>query len=278
MSNPMLRDFGATSDGRPQQGQYAQNGRIQEYGQSAGQVATADKLQGMYDRPAAGPAQTGRMTMTDVVMRTAMTLGTVVVFAVIGWFVPALMLPGLVVGFVLGLVNAFKREPSPVLIMTYAAAEGLFLGGLSMAMEYSAYPGIVMQAVIGTFGVAAVVLVLNQIGILRSSPVLTKIVLVAMLGYLVFGLVNLGLSLFAGFNMRYDVTIPGTDLPMGLLIGGIAILLASYSLVLDYENIRNGVGRVASKYAWSAAFGLTVTLIWLYVEILRILAIFSNND
>lgn len=277
MSNPMLRDFGTDKGARPQQGQYEQNGRIHDYGQGAGQVATADKLQGMYDQPSAGPAQTGRMTMTDVVMRTSMTLGAVIVMAVVGWYIPALALPGMIIGLVLGLVNAFKREPSPVLIMTYAAAEGAFLGGLSMIME-SSYPGIVIQAVLGTIGVAVVVLILNQLGILRSSPVLTKIVLVAMLGYLVFGLVNLGLSVFAGFNMRYDVMIPGTNLPMGLLIGALAILLASYSLVLDYENIRNGIGRVASKYAWSAAFGLTVTLIWLYVEILRILAIFNSND
>lgn len=278
MSNPMLRDFGAQKGARPQQGQYEQNGRIYDYAGGAGQTATADKLQGMYDQPTAGPAQTGRMTMTDVVMRTSMTLGAVIVMAVVGWYVPALAVPGAIIGLVLGLVNAFKREPSPVLIMAYAAAEGAFLGGLSMMMEASAYQGIVVQAVIGTLGVAAVVLVLNQLGILRSSPVLTKIVLVAMLGYLVFGLVNLGLSVFAGFNMRSDVSIPGTDLPLGLLIGAIAILLASYSLVLDYENIRNGIGRVPAKYAWSAAFGLTVTLIWLYVEILRILALFNSND
>ena len=67
-------------------------------------------------------------------------------------------------------------------------------------------------------------------------------------------------------------------LALGLLIGAIAILLASYSLVLDYENIRNGIGRVPAKYAWSAAFGLTVTLIWLYVEILRMLAILRGNN
>lgn len=123
MSNPMLRDFGAQKGARPQQGQYEQNGRIYDYAGGAGQTASADKLQGMYDQPTAGPAQTGRMTMTDVVMRTAMTLGTVIVMAVVGWYVPALAIPGAIIGLVLGLVNAFKREPSPVLIMAYAAAQ-----------------------------------------------------------------------------------------------------------------------------------------------------------
>ena len=72
MSNPMLRDFGAQKGARPQQGQYEQNGRIYDYAGGAGQTASADKLQGMYDQPTAGPAQTGRMTMTDVVMRLSL--------------------------------------------------------------------------------------------------------------------------------------------------------------------------------------------------------------
>lgn len=276
MSNPMLRDFDGKHDGSLQPGQYGQNGQVHTYGDRQAQAPSAEQLQAQYDRPAAGAAQTGRMTLDDVVMRTSMTLGTVVALAVVGWFVPVLAIPGAIVGLVLGLVNAFKREPSPALILSYAAAQGLFLGGLSMIMEQTAYSGIVLQAVLGTVGVFVVVLVLTKVGVLRTSPALTKIVLVAMLGYLVFGLVNLGLSVFAGFNMRSDVEIFG--LPLGVVIGGIAILLASYSLVMDFENIRDGIGRVASKYAWSAAFGLTVTLIWLYVEILRILSLLSNND
>lgn len=276
MSNPMLRDFDGKHDGSLQPGQYGQNGQVHTYGQD--RAPSAEQLQAQYDRPSASAAQTGRMTLDDVVMRTSMTLGTVIALAVVGWFVPVLAIPGAIVGLVLGLVNAFKREPSPALILAYAAAQGLFLGGLSMIMEQTAYRGIVLQAVLGTVGVFVVVLVLTKAGVLRTSPALTKIVLVAMLGYLVFGLVNLGLSVFAGFNMRSDVDIPGTGIPLGVAIGGIAILLASYSLVMDFENIRDGIGRVASKYAWSAAFGLTVTLIWLYVEILRILSLLSNND
>lgn len=276
MSNPMLRDFDNKHDGSLRPGQYGQNGQVHTYGDRQDQAPTPEQLQAQYDRPSASAVQTGRMTLDDVVMRTSMTLGTVIALAVVGWFVPVLAIPGAIIGLVLGLVNAFKREPSPALILAYAAAQGLFLGGLSMIMEQTTYNGIVLQAVLGTIGVFVVVLVLTRLGVLRTSPALTKIVLVAMLGYLVFGLTNLGLSVFAGFNMRSDVEIFG--LPLGVVIGGIAILLASYSLVMDFENIRDGIGRVASKYAWSAAFGLTVTLVWLYVEILRILALLSNND
>ncbi|KAA9394627.1 Bax inhibitor-1/YccA family protein [Kocuria coralli] len=268
MSNPLLRDFNSKHTTPPAAPQYGQQGG--QYGQAP----SAEQMQGWYEAPAASAEQTGRMTLDDVVMRTSLTLGTVIVFAVIGWAVPMLAFPAMIVGLVLGLVNAFKREPSPVLIMAYAVAQGLFVGGISGIFQ-SIYPGIVVQAVIGTIGVFAVVLVLYRLRILRTSPRLTKIVVAAMIGYLVFGLVNLGLSMFAGFNVRSDVEIFG--LPLGVVIGGIAILLAAYSLVMDFENIEHGIGRIARKYAWSAAFGLTVTLIWLYLEILRILSLLQQD-
>ena len=175
---------------------------------------------------------------------------------------------------VLGLVNAFKREPSPVLIIAYALAEGLFLGGISGMFE-NMYPGIVIQAVMGTVAVFVSVLVLYKVGVLRSSPRVTKIFMVAIMAYALFALINLGTSLLGGFNMRYDVTLFG--IPLGLIVGALAILLAAYSFVLDFENITDGVRRgIPEKAAWSAAFGLTVTLIWAYVEILRVIAIIRS--
>ena len=176
---------------------------------------------------------------------------------------PILALPGALIGLVLGLVNAFKREPSPVLIIAYALAEGLFLGGISGMFE-ATYPGIVIQAVMGTVAVFVSVLVLYKVGVLRSSPRVTKIFMVAIMAYALFALINLGTSLLGGFNMRYDVTLFG--IPLGLIVGALAILLAAYSFVLDFENITDGVRRgIPEKAAWSAAFGLTVTLIWVYV-------------
>ncbi|NHU85315.1 Bax inhibitor-1/YccA family protein [Kocuria sp. JC486] len=281
MGNPLLRDFSSkhSAPAAPQYGQapYGQQqyGQAPQYGQQQyGQAPSAEQMQGWYDSPAASGEQTGRMTLDDVIMRTSLTLGTVIVFAVVGWMFPVLAFPAALVGLVLGLVNSFKREPSVPLIMLYAVAEGLFVGGISGIFQ-NVYPGIVLQAVIGTIGVFVAVLALYRMRILRTSPRLTKIVIVAMIGYLVFALANFGLSMFAGFNVRSDIEIFG--IPLGVFIGGIAILLAAYSLVMDFESIERGIGRVARKYAWSAAFGLTVTLIWLYVEILRILSLLQQD-
>ena len=134
-----------------------------------------------------------------------------------------------------------------------------------------AYPGIVAQAVLATLGVFAVVLVGFTSGKLRTSPRLTKIFFIAMGGYIVFGLVNLLLMGFAGTGSMREGG-------MGLLIGAFAVLLASYSLVMDFEFIKAGVEQGApQKFAWYAAFGLIVTLVWLYLEILRILAILRGD-
>src|SRR5690606_7783483 len=102
----------------------------------------------------------------DVIAKTVMTLGLVLVGAVVGWMMPALMLPGAIVGLVLGLVNSFKREPSPALILLYAAAEGLFLGGISQVFEQM-WPGIASQAVLATLCVFAVTLALYASGKVR---------------------------------------------------------------------------------------------------------------
>ena len=289
--NPLLRDlskpgagsaqshgnqYGQSSYGTPYQQQpgygrtgYQQPGHPQG-GYQQGAPYSAERLDSMYNAPAAGTNQTGRMTYDDVIMRTATVLGAVVVGALAGLIMPILTIPGALVGLVLGLVNAFKREPSPALILAYGLFQGMFLGGISGMFE-AMYPGIVVQAVIGTIAVFVSVLVLFRSGKVRASPRATKIFMVALMAYAVFALVNLGAVLLFGFNIRTDSPLGPW---LGLLIGAVAILLAAYSFVLDFDNIKRGVEvGVPEKMAWSAAFGLTVTLIWTYVEILRILAI-----
>ncbi|MEF3121105.1 Bax inhibitor-1/YccA family protein [Kocuria flava] len=279
--NPLLRDFSRTGaqGAQPSTPQYGQSpygagyGRPQpgygQYGQG-GYAPSPENLDALYNAPAAGTNQTGRMTYDDVIMRTATVLGAVILGALAGWAFPVLVLPGLVVGLVLGLVNAFKRQPSPALILAYGLFEGMFLGGISRAFE-GMYPGIVVQAVLGTIAVFVSVLVLFRSGKLRASGRATRIFMVALMAYALFGLVNLGAVLLFGFNIRTDSPLGPW---LGLAIGAIAILLAAYSFVLDFENIKHGVATgVPQKMAWSAAFGLTVTLVWTYIEILRILAI-----
>lgn len=262
------------------------------YGGTA--VANQQQLEHMYNQPSAGPAQTGRMTFDDVIVKTLLCLGVVLVGAAIPAFVlPGLALPLMIVGalggFVLGLVNAFKREPSPALILAYAGLEGLFVGGLTMFLE-GMFPGIAMQAVLGTLVVFGVTLALFKSGKVRATPKAMKFFMIALISYAVFSLVNLGLMLFGATDGMFGLRsqgIPGTagmfgfenGIPFGIVIGLLAIGLAAFSLIIDFTSISEGVRQgAAQKYSWTAAFGLTVTLIWLYVEILRIIAIIRGSD
>jgi uncharacterized YccA/Bax inhibitor family protein len=217
------------------------------------------------------------MTTENALNKTIITFSVLLVAAGIGWFVPALCLPALAIAFVLGLVNAFKKEPSPLLILAYAVAEGLAIGGFSGIMEKHE-SGIVSQAVLGTLCVVGTVLFLYKTGKIRASAKMTKVFLIAMVGYFLFSLVNFGLQVTGvvsdPWGLRSSVMIPGTEIPIGIALGLFAVVLGAYSLVLDFTYIDMGVENgLPEKYGWTAAFGITVTIVWLYVEILRILDI-----
>lgn len=242
---------------------------------------TAEQLQDLYTQPAAGPVETDRMTYEDTIVKTVIAFSLVAVGAAIGWFIPALAFVGAIAGFVLALVNIFKKRPSAGLVLAYSAAQGLFVGGISAIFEQM-YPGIAVQALLGTGSVFVVTLLLFRSGKVRESAKATKIFMVAMVGYALFSLVNLGLVAFGvssePFGLR-SADIPGTNIPIGVALGVLVILMAAYSLVLDFTNIKTGVERGAPRiYGWSAAFGLVMTVVWLYVEILRLLAILRGND
>jgi len=242
---------------------------------------TAEQLQDLYTQPAAGPVETDRMTYEDTIVKTVIAFSLVAVGAAIGWFIPALAFVGAIAGFVLALVNIFKKRPSAGLVLAYSAAQGLFVGGISAIFE-QIYPGIAVQALLGTGSVFVVTLLLFRSGKVRESAKATKIFMVAMVGYALFSLVNLGLVAFGvssePFGLR-SADIPGTNIPIGVALGVLVILMAAYSLVLDFTNIKTGVERGAPRiYGWSAAFGLVMTVVWLYVEILRLLAILRGND
>jgi uncharacterized YccA/Bax inhibitor family protein len=234
----------------------------------------AQSLEHAYAAPAATPTQAGRMTYDDVIVRTAGLLAIVLGVGAVAWWAanPALLVVGVLGGLVFGLINSFKREPSVPLIALYAAFEGLLLGSVSRYFE-ALYSGIVLQAVVATLGVFVVVLALFKSGKLRASGRAMRFFSVACLGYLVFCLANLALTwsgVMSGWGLR-DVTIAG--IPIGIAISILACLLATYSFVIDFEAIRRGVEAGAPRrYAWTGAFGLTVSLVWLYFEILRLLS------
>jgi uncharacterized YccA/Bax inhibitor family protein len=243
------------------------------------QEPSAEQLDELYARSSATPDQMDRMTYENTIQKVVGAFAVLMLFAAIGWFVPILMIPGAIVGFVLALVNIFKKEPSPGLILAYTAAQGLFVGGISMAFN-TAFEGIVVQAVLGTFAVIGVTLALFASGKIRASKRATKIFLVAMIGYALFSLINFGLMAFgvteSMFGLRDTIFL---GMPLGFWLGILVILLAAYSLVLDFDSIKTGVQRGApAKYGWTAAFGIMVTVIWLYLEILRLLAILRGGE
>ena len=241
-------------------------------------IPTADQLNEQFGRPSAGPAETGRMTYQDTIVKIIVSFGVLLIGAAIGWVVPVLAIPAAIAGLVLALVNTFKKQPSRALILTYAAVEGVFVGGISNIFN-AQWDGIVPQAVFGTLGVVAVTLALFASGKVRASKRATKVFLVAIVGYAAFSLVNVVLMLTGVtsgmFGLRSIEIIPGV--PLGAILGIFVVLLASYSLVLDFDSIKTGVERGApSIFGWQAAFGIMVTVVWLYVEILRLIAIFRD--
>jgi uncharacterized YccA/Bax inhibitor family protein len=235
------------------------------------------RLEDLYAAPTASPLQTGRMTIDDVVTKTAMTLGVLVLAGAATWYVVPEELYGFallaaLVGFGLALVNTFKRVPSPGLVLAYGAVEGIFLGAVSKVFEGN-YPGIVVQAVIGSGAVFAAMLYLYKSRRIRVTPRFTKMVLGAALGFLGLLLVNLVASFFVegGFGLRSG--------GLGIVVGLVAIGLAAMFLVLDFDAIEQGVRLGApERESWRAAFGLTVTLVWLYLEMLRLLSILRGEE
>ncbi|MCR6687979.1 Bax inhibitor-1/YccA family protein [Cellulomonas sp.] len=238
----------------------------------------AASLDRMYGAPAATTRETGRMTYDDVIMKTGGLLALLVVVAAGSWALvgtlPWLWIAGGIVGLVLGLVNAFKREPSPVLITLYTVAQGVFLGGISAFYE-AAWNGVVGQAVLATVAVFATSLFLFRSGRVRVTPKFTRWLLVAMVGYLVFSLLNFVLAMFSVGDGAFGPLRSGW---LGVVVGLVAVGLAAASLIVDFDAIKRGVeGGAPRKMAWAAAFGLMVTLIWLYLELLRLLAIIRGD-
>lgn len=237
--------------------------------------ATASQLEDMYRAPSATGVHTGRMTMDDVVVKTGLMFVVLLATAGVNWYLesPALTFGGVIVGLVLGLIVSFKQSTNPGLILAYAAAEGLFIGGISKAFETN-WPGIVPQAILGTLAVFAVALFAYKSGRVRVTPKFQRTVLIGMGGYLVFCLVNLVVMMVGGggdFGLRQG--------PLGFAIGLFAVGLAAAMLILDFDFAEQGVKNgLPERYSWLAAFGLVVTLVWLYIEILRLLAILRGSD
>ena len=236
---------------------------------------------GLNDRTFRGlprPAlESERMTLQGTINKSFLSLLVLMAAALWPWsqFMqtgnPAVVLPGMLIGviggLVLALVISFKATTAPYLVLPYAALEGLVLGGLSAILE-KRYPGIAIQATALTFGVLAALLIAYKARLIQVTQRFRSIVIGGTLAIALLYLVSMGLNLFhVATPFLYDAS--PLSIGLSLLVCGFAAL----NLVLDFDLIETGVAQGAPRYMeWYGAFGLLVTLVWLYMEILRLLS------
>jgi uncharacterized YccA/Bax inhibitor family protein len=233
----------------------------------------------MYDAPSyAPPTQPAfrAMTLDDVVVRSFMTLGTLVVAAAAAWYLdvsPGVAIGAAIVALILGLIVSFTQSSNPALILGYAAFEGVFLGTISSLFE-GQISGIVLQAVLGTAMAFGGVLAVYTLRIVRVTPKLVKYVIAAAIAALGLIVINLVAGIFVpgGLGLRDGGTL-------AIVFSAAMILLGCFFLLLDFDSIEQGVKQGApAKFAWQCAFGLTLSLVWIYLEVLRLLSYFTSSD
>jgi uncharacterized YccA/Bax inhibitor family protein len=236
-------------------------------------------------------AGTGRMTIDTVVQKTGLTLGIVVVVAALTWRLTgtlnlgngrvddtvlsriyALSLVGSLGAFVLSLVNSFKKVISPALVVAFAAFEGVFVGAFSKLMGTYAGDSAVVGAVVGTFAAVAGTLAAYKVFDIQVNDRFRKFTIAAMFGFVAVSLFDFVLSFFhsdLGFN-GFGTT--------GLIFSVIGLGIGVLMLIMDFDFVERGIAAgLPEQESWRAAFGLTVTIVWIYIQLLRIIAIFTRR-
>ncbi len=267
--------------------------RAAPYGQAGyqGYAPQGQGEQGGYAPPTAPPT-TGRMTIDTVVQSTAITLGVVVLAAAATWILtgditndPEGAIPGLTAAvligslgaFALSMVNSFKRVVSPPLVIAFALFEGVALGALSKFYDavYGAdsdYGGIVFQAVLGTFAAFAGTLAAYKFFNIQVGQKFRTFVIAAMFGMIALSLLEVVLSLFGVGIGLYN------NGAFGLLFSVAGLVLGIFMLILDFDFIEQGIRNgIPARESWRASFALTVSLVWIYTNLLRILAILQSD-
>lgn len=280
-SNPVFRTL------PKEQGGYAQFG-TGAAGYGAQQVQADPYVTQYPDRQQAGVARP--LTIDDVVTKTGITLAVLCAVAVASYFLVAqnlaLAMPftlvGALGGLALVLVATFgRKQDNPAIVLTYAALEGLFLGAFSFVIANLYVSGtsagaLISQAVLGTIGVFIGMLVVYKTGAIRVTPKFTRMLVAAMFGVLVLMLGNLVLGMFGvgggeGMGLR-------SGGPIAIIFSLVCIGIAAFSFLLDFDAADQMIRAGApEKAAWGIALGLTVTLVWLYIEILQLLSYFSRD-
>ena len=222
------------------------------------------------------PAMPGVETMTiaGTVNKTALSLFILLITASYIWnrgaadpALPVWILGSVIGGFIVAIATVFKKTWAPITTPLYAALEGLALGGISVIFE-SQYPGIVSQAVFLTFGTLGALLIAYRSGVIKATENFKLGVVAATGGIALLYMLSFVLSFFG-----VSVPLIHSSGTWGILFSLFVVVIAALNLVLDFDFIENGAESGAPKYMeWYAAFGLLVTLVWLYIEIIRLLA------
>src|ERR1700754_1357678 len=280
-SNPVFRSLPKT------QGGYAQFGTgAAGYG---AQAVNAEPYVTQYpDQRQAGVSRP--MTIDAAVMKTGVTLALLSVVAVVSYFLvagnPALAMPFTLVGALGGLgvllIAMFgRKQDSPAIVLTYAGLEGLFLGAISFVLANFYVSGasagaLIGQAILATIGVFIGMLVVYKTGAIRVTPKFTRMIVAGIFGVLVLALGNFVLALF-GVGGGEGLGLRGNG-PIAIIFSLVCIGLAAFSFLLDFDAADQMIRAGApEKAAWGIALGLTVTLVWLYIEILRLLSYFQSD-
>ncbi|MGB0876238.1 MAG: Bax inhibitor-1/YccA family protein [Mycobacterium sp.] len=228
------------------------------------------------------------LTIDDVVTKTATSLGVLTVVAIVSYFLVSsnvgLMMPFVLVGALGGLALVMvamfgRKQDNPAIVLSYAALEGLFVGAVSFLFANvvsTGGPGMIAQAIFGTIGVFFGMLVVYKTGAIRVTPKFTRMLVAAMFGVLAIALLNFVLAIFGvgggeGFGLR-------SGGPLAIVFSLVCIGLAAFMFLIDFDSADQMIRAGApEKAAWGIALGLTVTLVWLYVEILRLLSYFNSD-
>lgn len=253
---------------------------------SSGYEEQMASYEAMMNAPAADAVDRGTMTFDDVVVKSIMCFGLLLVGAVAGWMsgmvaIGAAMLVALaacVVTIGLAVFIQFSKKVRPGAIVAYSLVEGFVLGALSCAFEMR-YPGIVVSAVLATLVVIGTTLAAFMMGFVRNSSTLTRVAGIGSFAFFSYYLFSFALSMTGFVNMRAVNNITLFGIPLGVIIGVLAVFIGVLCLVRDFDAVKVGVANnVPEKYSWLCTFAIMTDVIWIYLEILKILSYFMRRD
>ena len=283
-TNPYGTQQGVDYSGQPVYGT-AQAG-TQGSPVSSGYEEQMASYEAMMNAPAADAVDRGTMTYDDVVVKSIMCFGLLLVGAVAGWMsgmvaIGAAMLVALaacVVTIGLAVFIQFSKKVRPGAIVAYSLVEGFVLGALSCAFEMR-YPGIVVSAVLATLVVIGTTLAAFMMGFVRNSSTLTRVAGIGSFAFFSYYLFSFALSMTGFVNMRAVNNITLFGIPLGLIIGVLAVFIGVLCLVRDFDAVKVGVAsNVPEKYSWLCTFAIMTDVIWIYLEILKILSYLMRRD